>query len=248
MKTDWEVRSRTGLKQHAEGESRKIAGHWSVFNVLTELIDGWYKEMVRAGAFLESLNSGSTIKCLYQHNPENVLGSTKSGTLTLREDGIGLYGECIPPKHGLGLQITESMDRGDIDEASIGFYYRATKWLMGSDYDVIEVLSADLRECSVANFPRNHSAQLSLRSALPAEIAERSLVARALNRYQHDKDLVPNDDDKHVLMQYRSLLSTALPPDRQELLKRALPPQTEIISIPSADSINAWLDVLALEP
>ena len=66
-----------------------IKGYVVKFNERSHLLyDEWY-ERVAKGAFAKSLEE-NTIKALWNHNSDIVLGSTKSKTLKLEEDDIGL--------------------------------------------------------------------------------------------------------------------------------------------------------------
>ena len=70
-------------------ESMAIQGYVVKFNERSHLLyDEWY-ERVAKGAFAKSLEE-NTIKALWNHNSDIVLGSTKSRTLELVEDEIGL--------------------------------------------------------------------------------------------------------------------------------------------------------------
>ncbi len=51
---------------------------------------GSFRERIAPGAFAASLDSGRDILALVDHDPKSLLGRTRSGTLTLREDDDGL--------------------------------------------------------------------------------------------------------------------------------------------------------------
>lgn len=67
---------------------RSLTGYAAVFDSPAKI--GSFTEVIRQGAFNESLRRGSDILALLDHNPERVLGRTKSGTLRLSEDARGL--------------------------------------------------------------------------------------------------------------------------------------------------------------
>src|SRR6266849_6279245 len=69
----------------------KIAGYAAVFNsefVLYE--DEGYRviEIIQPGAFTPVLQDD--VRCLFNHAPDNVIGRTENGTLTMRQDTRGL--------------------------------------------------------------------------------------------------------------------------------------------------------------
>ena len=72
-----------------ENESSSIEGYAAVFNSKTN-IGGWFDETIEPGAFARSLSENSDVRALFNHNWDNVLGRTKSGTLRLLEDAKGL--------------------------------------------------------------------------------------------------------------------------------------------------------------
>lgn len=242
--SNWEVRSVKGLQQRAEGDKRLIFGYFSVAEVLSDLIDGWFKERQKSGSFERSINSGKVIKCLYQHAKRDVLGSTKSGTFRVKDDGRGVYGECVPPGGPLGQQVIEQMDRGDTDEASIGYNWVKYRWIQNqNDFDIVEVEDGELNECSVANFPLNRAAALKLRAQMPAEIDQPAEVCRALNRFAQKLD--PTNDDRAILMHYRSALDPVLDVEQRELLRVALPPPVE--KLLPVSTLKTYLEIISLE-
>lgn len=226
-------RGTRGLQLHAGDpttKGRTVNGFFSVYNSIIEVSD-WEQMMLMPGCFEESVASGvcvymggSAIKCLYQHNNEHLLGSMKSGTYRLKEQPKGLWGEVDLPEHSLGDMIQVAMARGDLDEASIGFLPTAHEWIQGADKDMIKILKADLKEGSICNFPKNPAAKLSLHAdMLPAEVALKTDVLRALNRYQHNLD--PTEHDRAVLEDNRAFIEPVLNAEMKEVLTKALSPK-----------------------
>lgn len=242
-------RSINGLQLRAgtDKRGRTVDGHYAVYNNIVE-IDGWFQESMMPGAGTEAVETGvcktlggAPIKWLYQHNIEHILGSVKSGTFKLSEDEGGLRGLGDLPFHNLGEQIREQMDRGDTDEASLGFYITDADWVQGADIDLLKITKIDVKECSIANWPKNPSAQLSLRaSSLPKEVEHKPVVMRALNRFTQKLD--PTSEDREVLCQYRSLIEPVLPPELRSVFEGALPPKKDIF-VP-LQVVQAYLETL----
>lgn len=119
-KNNFEVRTyRSDLmsSNSDEGSSRTVRGYAALFNSETELKPGIF-ERIAPGAFTSAL-SVSDIRALQNHNPDHVLGRTKSGTLRVWEDDKGLAFECdLPESRG---DILESLKRGDVDQCSFAF-------------------------------------------------------------------------------------------------------------------------------
>ena len=82
----------TELQTRAEPESQDmyIEGYFAVFNRQTELWPGAFEE-IAPGAFDSTL--GNDIRALINHDTTLVLGRNKSGTLELKADSHGLWGQ-----------------------------------------------------------------------------------------------------------------------------------------------------------
>lgn len=219
--TDRRTRSHS-LKRSEDAEKPKIVGHFNTFNTLSEPIWGFYKEEIKPGAFSRSLKEAEDIGGLFDHQSAMVLGSTKSGTMTLAEDNVGLYGEIDPVDAYYSQGLINSLTRGDIDSASFGFYYVTTQWRLQDEWDVLEVHDLDLVEVSVVKFPAFRATQIGIRSFIKdveeIEPAQQAPLLRAFNRLEHKLDMT--DDDKSIIFNYRSLLSKVLPDDHKKILDR----------------------------
>ena len=95
------------------GGRTKIGGHAAVFNSLSEELWG-FREKIAPGAFAPALGK-SDIRALLNHDPNFVLGRTKSGTLQVYEDGTGLAVEIDPPETRWVDDLLVSIGRGDIN-------------------------------------------------------------------------------------------------------------------------------------
>jgi HK97 family phage prohead protease len=96
-----------------------IRGYAAVFNARSEDLGGWV-ETIAPGAFAEAIRTSDT-RALWNHNPDYVLGRSKSRTLKLTEDVRGLHVECTPPDTQWARDLTTSIERGDVDQMSFGF-------------------------------------------------------------------------------------------------------------------------------
>jgi len=114
-------------RRYAEYEMRldfdkgapKMIGYAAVFNQKTELWPGFY-EQVAPGAFSKSIEKDD-VRALWNHNPDYILGRTKSGTLSLNEDDKGLRYEIIPPDTIWAKDLITLIKRKDISQSSFGF-------------------------------------------------------------------------------------------------------------------------------
>lgn len=116
-----EVRVISGMavEERADGEAQKLVGYAAVFDQETD-IGGYFREVVRCGAFSEALNRDD-IHALFNHDYGNVIGRKKAGTLTVTEDDHGLRVEITPPNTQLARDLIENIRAGNIDQMSFAF-------------------------------------------------------------------------------------------------------------------------------
>src|SRR5262245_48362469 len=92
--------SRMVVEENDSGQ-RILRGMPIVFNwlsvVLYEPFYGKFREIIAPEAVDRTLRTAAPVKALWNHNSDLVLGSTKSGTLTLRKQSQGLTMEIRPP-------------------------------------------------------------------------------------------------------------------------------------------------------
>jgi uncharacterized protein len=96
-----------------------VRGYAALYNVLSNPLGFGYVEVIEAGAFDECL--GDDVRCLFNHDSSKILGRTKSGTMKIGTDEIGLWYDCQLPDTQLGKDLAESIARGDIDQSSFQF-------------------------------------------------------------------------------------------------------------------------------
>lgn len=173
-KVDKEIRVLTTtleVRADEEGESKGLTGYAAKFNEESKPLRDWwgdeFVEVISPGAFRNSLEN-NTIKALYNHNPDYVLGSTKSGTLKLEEDDIGLRFELDLPNTQIANDLYEGVKRGDIDGVSFGFRVKEDKWTevkMDDGWKTIRTLrEIDLIEISPTAFPAYEQTEVDCRS------------------------------------------------------------------------------------
>jgi uncharacterized protein len=159
-----------------EGEKPKLIGHAAVFDTPAEIYG--FEEVIRKGAFADAIKKDD-VRALWNHNPDYVLGRTKSGTLRLSEDDIGLAIENDPPDTQWARDLMTSMQRGDVDQMSFGFIVDEEKWSKREGKpDLREILKARLFDVSPVTYPAYEETdiQVALRNA-PDEIKTRLLPA-----------------------------------------------------------------------
>lgn len=107
------------VRVDTSGEKPSIRGYAAVFNTLSEDLGG-FREQLQAGAFVDAI-AGSDVRALVNHDANLVLGRDRSGTLTMREDAVGLQVEISPPDTQYARDLLEVMKRGDVNQMSFAF-------------------------------------------------------------------------------------------------------------------------------
>ncbi|OHW61388.1 caudovirus prohead protease [Andreesenia angusta] len=150
---------------------RSLTGYAAKFNEESVPLRDWwgdsFVEVISPGAFRTSLEN-NTVKALFNHNTDFVLGSTRSGTLKLEEDGIGLRFELDLPNTQVANDLYEGVKRGDIDGVSFGFKVKDDKWAetkLGDGWKTIRTLrEIELIEISPTPFPAYEQTEVDCRS------------------------------------------------------------------------------------
>jgi HK97 family phage prohead protease len=146
--TDFEIRT-----SELTASEKKLVGYVVRWNSLSEIIWDEFREQFAPGAFRESLGSGADVRALYEHNHTQLLGRTKSGSLTLSEDNMGLRFELTPPDTQLGRDVLTLVERGDISGMSFGFRSLNDTWDTAQKPYLRTVNAADLKEITVTSMP-----------------------------------------------------------------------------------------------
>jgi HK97 family phage prohead protease len=105
------------VRETADGMT--LTGYAARFNEPSEPLP--FIERIAPGAFKRSLRAKNDIKLLWNHDSSSVLGSTRSGTLRLVEDEMGLRVEADLPDTQAGRDAKVLIQRGDVTGFSFGF-------------------------------------------------------------------------------------------------------------------------------
>ena len=122
MKNAMEYRATWG-ELRTDGPMR-ISGYAAVFAGVYD--SGYFVESIRRGAFSPVLKDD--VRCLFNHDPNKVLGRTKSGTLAIEEDEKGLKFSCDLPPCQLGEEVRAMVVRGDVSGCSFSFTPDKVEW------------------------------------------------------------------------------------------------------------------------
>ncbi len=120
---DHELRYAANRAMVDRTQGRRISGTPIVFNQLSQVLRdkyiGQFREQISPDAVDRTLTQGGSVKALWNHNSDLVLGNTKAGTLALRKTPGGLTMSIQPPMWA-DPQL-ETIERGDVDGMSFAF-------------------------------------------------------------------------------------------------------------------------------
>ena len=143
--------------------SLRIAGYAATFN--SEATGLNFREVIAPGAFNRTLSTDNPVFLLVNHDMEQLpLASTKSGTLQLSEDKVGLRMEAnLDPSNPRAQELASALKRGDVDKMSFAFTVAP-----GGDTreeGLRTLTDLDLYEVSIVTLPAYDSTSVGLRNA-----------------------------------------------------------------------------------
>ena len=148
-----------------DGDVPHITGYFAVFNKVYEVFKGC-TESIAPGAFIP-------------------------GTLELREDEIGLWGDvAINPKDSEAMNCLARVERGDVSQCSIGFD------IIDEGHEILEngthhytIRKVKLYEVSCCTFPAYEDTAISARKADIAAIEKRRTDVWREERHKRLKEV-----------------------------------------------------------
>lgn len=151
---------RRGAVSAVSAAGRRLTGYAARFDSETRI--GSFREVIRRGAFADSLDGD--ILALVDHDPSQLLGRTRSGTLKLAEDDNGLAFDLALPDTRAAADLLALAERGDLGGMSFGFTATDEQW----HGDLREIRAVDLHEISVVqSWPAYEQAEVSVRHRPP---------------------------------------------------------------------------------
>ena len=167
MHKDYEKRHLKGIEVRAvEGKPGVLAGYAAVFDSPSEDLGG-FVEIVRKGAFAESLSSTEEIMALCCHDWDEPLARRSKGTLKLEEDEKGLRVEITLADTTRAKDLLADVNAGNVEGMSFGFRVKKEAWTAGktpADPATRELLSVELYEVSATTIPAYPDTTLAARS------------------------------------------------------------------------------------
>lgn len=140
---------------------------------------GGFTEKIARGAATKSIKDGADVVLLVDHQGAP-LARTKSGTLQLTSDEIGLRVRAeLDPENPRVAELRSAMARGDQDAMSFAFRVTRDAWRSkdgGPGFDVREISEVALHDVSIVTHPANPSTVAVLAEADPAPMRSLDLA------------------------------------------------------------------------
>lgn len=142
-----------------------IAGYAAVFN--RDSLDMGFIEQVDPGAFSKTIKEAD-VRALGNHDVDWLLGRSKSGTLRLFVDSVGLgYEIDINPNDPDGVRAIEKVRRGDLDGSSFTFSTIRDEWNWEASPPQRRLLEVALVDVGPVTFPAYPDATAASRALAP---------------------------------------------------------------------------------
>ncbi len=165
------------IEHRSQGEEKIISGYFAVFNSVYEMCPG-FSESIAPGAFDDTI--GDDIRALINHDTTLVLGRTIIGTLRLKIDEKGLYGEIvINNEDSDAVNLYNRVKRGDVNQCSIGFEIIEETVEQRPDGSCHwTIIKLKLYEVSVCTFPAYEETAVQARTKQKASLEKRQIQQR----------------------------------------------------------------------
>jgi HK97 family phage prohead protease len=116
------------IEERSEGGQNYVRGHAAVFNSSSGTNLAWV-ETIAPGAFAKSIADPSNdCICAINHDPNQILGRRKNGTLQLKEDGIGLFFQNLLPDTSYARDLLANIRNRNIKGCSFSFVPKVQEW------------------------------------------------------------------------------------------------------------------------
>lgn len=188
------------IRQITESNSVEIEGYIAKFDSPSELWEGYWEQIDR-NAFDDTIVDGHNIFLLYHHDWSKPLASTKTGTLILEVDNIGLrFKATINSNLTYGKDAIELIRERLIEGCSFGFYCQEEDVHYNSVDDTVvrTLLKVELYEGSILCIPQYEDTSVDVFTRareICAEERKRILQERELLELKTDLELIKLENE-----------------------------------------------------
>ena len=138
-----------------------IVGYAALYDAPTQI--GSFREVIKPGAFDDVVDGD--VRMLINHDPNQVVARTTSGTLKLTVDERGLKYEAKPGQQTYSRDLVESIQRGDISGSSFAFTVKPDGQEWNEDRTERSIFRVNsLAEVSAVVFPAYEQSTVTVRS------------------------------------------------------------------------------------
>ncbi|HWU24002.1 MAG TPA: HK97 family phage prohead protease [Nocardioides sp.] len=147
----------------ADDGAKRIGGYAAVFNRQSKNLGGFI-EVVDPVAFNQSRGDGwPEVIARYNHDDNQLLGTTAAGTLRMGIDAYGLSYDVLPP--AAMAHVVELVERGDVRKSSFAFRTLDDDWTMTDQgYPLRRLIGAQVVDVAPVNTPAYADTSAGLRS------------------------------------------------------------------------------------
>ena len=182
----------TTFEIREEGDGMTFVGYAAKFDQPSENLGG-FVEYVERGAFSRSLKSRNDVMLLWNHDAGQPLASTRSGTMKLTEDEVGLRVEARLPMTTLGKDLSVLLREKIVGKMSFGFNVIKDSW--NSEGTERRLKSVRLFETSLVVWPAYPQTEATVRGL--DKVAQRASVdadelADVMLKIEEGADLTPD--------------------------------------------------------
>jgi HK97 family phage prohead protease len=170
------------LREADDTDTVTFSGYATVFDADYVVHDafGEFTERIAPGAFSQTLSQTPDVILNVNHGAGGglPLARTKSGTLSLVQDSVGLRVEARLDRNDPDVQsLLPKMRRGDVDEMSFAFRVTAQSWSDDYGQRNIEAVNLHRGDVSIVSFGANPATMAMVRSALADDDVRSQLLA-----------------------------------------------------------------------
>jgi HK97 family phage prohead protease len=177
-----QVRAKQGDKPGIEGYGAVFGEEYVLWDSPTLRI----VETVKQGTFARPIQEVQDVRCLFNHDPDNILGRTANGTMRMREDSKGLfYDTDLDTRTKIANDVHCFIDRGDVSGCSFSFQVTKQERTEIEDNDKLiirrEIQDVDLYDVGPVTFPAYEGTgvkarTVELRSLFPEGVPDKVLA------------------------------------------------------------------------
>lgn len=163
-KGEREIRAgRIEIRSDSSSDDLVIEGYAATFETPYDVAGGppyGWSEVIAPGAFTKTLHERDDVRLLANH--EGIPAArTKSGTLELAQDDIGLHvSATLDRSNPTVAELASALERGDLDEMSFAFSVVRQEW--SPDYETRRILEVKLYDVSLVTYPANPATHVQI--------------------------------------------------------------------------------------